>query len=115
MPQVAFLQTGLVPGAQRPGSDDEARDHHGQHTRGVDVFGADERRERDDEALHRLQGRVVQVPPDPQRGEPDDEADERPDDGVVAEQSERILDEGVWVLAIWRGWRSRTVTVLRRR
>ena len=95
VPHVPFLQPRLVAGAQRSVADDEAGDDDRQHTRGVHFLGADERRERHHQPLHRLQAGVGQPPSDPQRHVAERGAHQRADDRAVAEQQERVLDEGV--------------------
>ena len=95
VPHVALLQPGLVAGAERAVADDEPGDHDGQHAGCVQFLGRDERRERHHQPLHGLESRIGQPLADPQRHESQRRTDDRPEDGAVTEQQERVVDEGV--------------------
>lgn len=79
------------------GADDEPGDDDGENAGRVEMFGGEERGERHHESLHGFQRGVAQVAAYPQRQQAEDDADDRPEDGVVAEEQQGVLDEGVGV------------------
>ncbi len=93
VPHVAFLQPGLVPGAQRAVADDEPGDHHREHARTVELLGDEERGERHHQPLNGFQTGVCEMVTNPQRHVAEPGADHCAQHRAVAEEQHRVVDE----------------------